>query len=319
MTGYLARRLAYLVPVLLGVSLLAYSLINLAPGDPARIILLRMGTGPVTQAEVQAVRDDLGLDDPFPLRYARWLGDALGGDLGTSYRTGQPVLHELVGRFLTTLEIAVPAFLLAIVIGVPVGTLAALKRNRATDHLSRLGALAGASIPSFWLAYLLILTVAVRWGVLPVAGRGTVSHLVLPTTALTVGATAGLMRLTRASVLEVLNQDHVRTAKATGVRRRVVVVRYTLRNALIPVVTLAGLRFGSLLGGAVIIETIFAWPGVGTYVVDSIYDRDYPAIQGFVLFIGTAFVLINLLVDVTYVWLDPRIRLGQAPEGRRAG
>lgn len=319
MTGYLARRLAYLVPVLLGVSLLAYSLINLAPGDPARIILLRMGTGPVTQAEVQAVRDDLGLDDPFPLRYARWLGDALGGDLGTSYRTGQPVLHELVGRFQTTLEIALPAFLLAIMIGIPVGTLAALKRNRATDHLSRLGALAGASIPSFWLAYLLILTVAVRWGVLPVAGRGTVSHLVLPTTALTVGATAGLMRLTRASVLEVLNQDHVRTAKATGVRRRVVVVRYTLRNALIPVATLAGLRFGSLLGGAVIIETIFAWPGVGTYVVDSIYDRDYPAIQGFVLFIGTAFVLINLLVDVLYVWLDPRIRLGQAPEGRRAG
>lgn len=317
MTGYIARRLAYLAPVLVGVSLAAYSLINLAPGDPARIILQRLGTGPVTDAEVEALRDTLGLDDPFGVRYARWMGDAVTGDLGISYRTGEPVRQELSRRSLRTLEIALPAFLLALAIGVPVGTLAALRRNRVADHLSRLGALAGASIPSFWLAYLLILLLAVRAGLLPVAGRGTVAHLVMPTLALAFGAAAGLMRLTRASVLEVLGDDHLRTAKAYGLRPRVVVLRYILRNALIPVVTLAGLRFGSLLGGAVIIETIFAWPGLGKHLVDSIYDRDYPSIQGFVLFIGTAFVLINLLIDVLYVWLDPRVRLGQPTEGER--
>lgn len=313
MTGYIARRLAYLVPVLVGVSLLAYSLINLAPGDPARIILQRLGTGPVTDAEIQEVRDNLGLDDPFPVRYARWLGDAVRGDLGTSYRTGQPVRQELWRRLGATLEIAIPGFILALTVGIPAGTLAALRRNRIADHLSRLGALAGASIPSFWLAYLLILLLAVRLGLLPVAGRGTLSHLVMPTVALAVGAAAGLMRLTRASVLDVLGEDYIRTATAYGLRRPVVIMRYALRNALIPVVTLAGLRFGSLLGGAVIIETIFAWPGLGKHIVDSIYDRDYPSIQGFVLFIGTAFVVINLVIDVLYVWLDPRVRLGAGP------
>lgn len=314
MTGYIARRLAYLVPVLVGVSLLAYSLINLAPGDPARIILQRLGTGPVTDAEIQEARDNLGLDDPFPVRYARWVGDAVRGDLGTSYRTGQPVRQELWRRLGATLEIAIPGFILALAVGIPAGTLAALRRNRIADHLSRLGALAGASIPSFWLAYLLILLLAVRLGLLPVAGRGTLAHLIMPTVALSVGAAAGLMRLTRASVLDVLGEDYIRTAKAYGLRRQVVVMRYALRNALIPVVTLAGLRFGSLLGGAVIIETIFAWPGLGKHIVDSIYDRDYPSIQGFVLFIGTAFVLINLVIDVLYVWLDPRVRLGAGPE-----
>lgn len=319
MTGYVVRRLFYLVPVLVGISLLAYSLINLAPGDPARIILQRLGTGPVTDAEVTVMRERLGLDAPFPVRYARWVADAIRGDLGTSYRTGQPVVQELGRRFLTTLEIAVPAFVLALVVAIPTGTLAALRRNRVADHVSRAGALVGASIPSFWLAYLLILLLAVRLQVLPVAGRGSLGHLVMPTVALAIGAAAGLMRLTRASVLEVLHQDHVRTARAYGIRPRVVLLRHALQNALIPIVTLAGMRFGALLGGAVIIETIFAWPGLGKYIVDSIYDRDYPSIQGFVLFIGTVFVVVNLVVDVAYVWLDPRVRLGGRPGQDDAG
>lgn len=309
MTGYIARRIAYLLPVLVGVSLLAYSLINLAPGDPARIILQRLGTGPVTDLEIQEVREDLGLDDPFPLRYARWMGDAVRGDLGTSYRTGQPVRQELWRRLGATLEIAIPGFLLALAVGIPAGTLAAMRRNRTADHLSRLGALVGASIPSFWLAYLLILLLAVRLGILPVTGRGTLSHLVMPTIALSVGAAAGLMRLTRASVLEVLGQDHMRTAKAYGLRRHVVVTRYALRNALIPVVTLAGLRFGSLLGGAVIIETIFAWPGLGRLLVNAVHARDYPVVEAGVFVVALLLIVVNTLVDLSYARLNPKVSL----------
>lgn len=315
MLGYALRRLAGLGPVLVAISLLAYSLINLAPGDPARIILERQGNPPVTGAEIEAMRERLGLDDPFPVRYGRWVADAVTGDLGTSFRTGRPVLPELWRRFLITLELAIPAFLLGLVIALPLGVLAAIRRNRSADHLSRVGALVGASMPSFWLAYLLIIAFAVWLAVVPVAGRGTWHHTVLPTVTLAVTAAAGLMRLTRASLLEVLHEDYIRSAHARGLPPHRVVMRHGLRNALLPIITLAGTRFGHLLGGAVIIETIFAWPGLGKHIVDSIYDRDYPTIQGFVLLIGTVFVLVNLIVDLTYTWLDPRVRLGARMEG----
>lgn len=318
MVGYALRRILYLVPVLVGVSLLAYSLIDIAPGDPARIILERHGDPPISHAEVEAFRHELGLDDPFPVRYGRWLGDAVTGDLGTSFTTGRAVLPEVWTRFGTTMQIAVPAFLLGLVIAMPLGVVAAVRRNRAADHTSRVIALVGASMPIFWLAFLLILFFAVWLGVLPVSGRGGWRHAALPVATLGVTAAAGLMRLVRASLLEVLHQDFIRTATARGLPRRTVVLSHGLRNAMLPVLTLAGLRFGHLLGGAVIIETVFAWPGIGKHVVDAIFARDYPTIQGFVLLIGVVFVAINLLVDLSYTWLDPRVRLGQRLQGTRA-
>ena len=309
MSRYLLRRLAYLVPVWLGISFVAFALANLTPGDPARLMLQRgLGRQP-TGEEVTAAREALGLDAPYLIRYGRWLGAAVTGDLGTSYRTGEPVLTALLGRFPNTLQIAVLGLLGAIAFALPLGVLAAIWRNSPLDHLSRVLALAGAAMPSYWVAYLLILIFAVRWQVLPVAGRGTWQHLVLPSVTLGLAASASLMRLTRSEMLEVLGQDYVRTGWAKGLGARPVIVGHALRNALAPVLTVAGMRFAGLLGGAVIVETIFAWPGIGKFVLDSIFDRDYPVIQGFVVFMGTVFLLVNLAVDLGYALLDPRIRL----------
>ena len=309
MTRYLLRRLVYLIPVWLGISFVAFALSNLTPGDPARLMLQRQFDRQPTGEEVARARRDLGLDDPFVERYVRWLGDAVTGDLGESYRTGEPVLGALLSRFPVTLQIAVLGVLGAIAVALPLGVLAAVWRNSPIDHLSRVLALLGASMPNYWVAYLLILLFAVQLRILPVAGRGTWQHMVLPSVTLGLAASASLMRLTRSEMLETLGQDFVRTGRAKGLRPQTVVIGHALRNALIPVVTVAGLRFAGLLGGAVIVETIFAWPGIGKFVVDSIFDRDYPVIQGFVVFMGSVFLLINLAVDVSYAWLDPRVRL----------
>jgi len=308
-TRYLLRRLVYLVPVWLGISFIAFALANLTPGDPARLMLQRdLGRQP-TGGEVAAAREALGLDDPFIVRYGRWLGGAVSGDLGTSYRTGEPVLGALLGRFPNTFQIATLGLLGAIALALPLGILAAVWRNSPLDHLSRALALIGAAMPSYWVAYLLILVFAVHLHLLPVAGRGTWQHLLLPSVTLGLAASASLMRLTRSEMLEVLSQDFVRTGWAKGLEPRTVIVGHALRNALLPVMTVAGMRFAGLLGGAVIVETIFAWPGIGKFVLDSIFDRDYPVIQGFVVFMGTVFLLINLMVDLGYAALDPRIRL----------
>jgi peptide/nickel transport system permease protein len=310
-TRYLIRRLVYLIPIWLGISFVAFSLANLTPGDPARLMLQRdLGRQP-TAEEVSSVRDTMHLDDPFILRYVRWLENAVTGDLGTSYRTGEPVLSGLAQRFPSTLQIAGLGLALAIVIALPLGIMAALWRNSAIDHLSRVVALLGASMPSYWVAYLLILLFAVKLNMLPVAGKGGWQHLILPSVTLGLGACASLMRLTRSEMLEVLGQDYIRTSRAKGLASWAVVVRHGLRNALIPVTTVVGMRFAGLLGGAVIVETIFAWPGIGKFVLDSIFDRDYPVIQGFVVFMGTIFLLVNLVVDMSYAWLDPRIRLSR--------
>lgn len=308
MARYLLRRLAYLVPVWLGISFIAFALANLTPGDPARLMLQReLGRQP-TGDEVAVARAELRLDDPFVVRYGRWLGDAVTGNLGTSYRTGEPVLGALLGRFPYTFQIAFIGLLGAVALALPLGILAAVWRNSPLDHLSRILALVGAAMPSYWVAYLLILVLAVRLQVLPVAGRGTWQHLILPSITLGLAASASLMRLTRSEMLEVLGQDFVRTGWAKGLGAQAVIVGHALRNALLPVMTVAGMRFAGLLGGAVIVETIFAWPGIGKFVLDSIFDRDYPVIQGFVVFMGTVFLLINLLVDLGYAALDPRIR-----------
>jgi len=304
-----ARRFLSLIPLWIGISFLAFSLSALAPGDPAQVILQRR-TGEVPSEEsVSQLREELGLNRPFPVRYALWLVNAARGDLGISYRTGEPVLQTLMARFPATLELAITALFIGLVIALPLGVISAVKRDTGLDHVTRLGALLGASIPSFWLGYMLILLFAVSLRLLPVAGRGDWRHLALPAFTLALGGAASITRLARASMLEVLDEDYVRTASAKGVARSRVVARHALRNALNPIVTLTGLRFGRLLGGAVIVETVFAWPGIGTMIVDSIYDRDYPMIQGFVLFIGTVMVVVNLLVDLSYVWLDPRVRI----------
>jgi len=307
---YLARRLAYLVPVWLGISVLAFALALLAPGDPVRQVLQAGGIDAPSAEQVIAMRRELGLDQPGPVRYVRWLANAVRGDLGHSIRTGEPVLQSLADRFPLTAALAIVAIVLGLLIALPIGVISALFRNSLIDHIARLGALVGASVPSFWLAYLLILFFAVQLRLLPVAGASEPRHIVLPALTLAIGAAASLTRLTRSAVLEELMQDYVRTARSKGLRERSVVVGHALRNALIAIVTITGIRLAALLGGAVIVETIFAWPGIGKYVVDSIFIRDYPTIQGFVLFTGTIVLLVNLAVDVSYVWLDPRVRLG---------
>lgn len=309
MRRYISRRILNLIPVLVGISLLAFSLSALAPGDPALRILRLQSDAPPTRAAVEKLRTELGLNAPFPLRYLRWLRDASRGDLGRSYRTGEPVLHALAVRFPATAQIAVLSTLLALVVSVPLGVFSAVRRNAPVDHASRIWALIGASMPSFWLAYVLIIIFAVSLKLLPVAGYGTAAHLVLPSVTLALGGAATLTRLTRSSLLETLGEDFVRTARAKGLSALSVIGRHALQPGLIPVVTALGIRLGHLLAGAAIVETVFAWPGIGKFVVDSIYDRDYPVIQGFVLFTGVIFVLVNLAVDLMYVWIDPRIRI----------
>lgn len=305
---YVGRRLLSLVPVWIGVSLFAFGLANLAPGDPAEIILQRQFAEPPSAEAVARLREQMGLDAPFAVRYGRWVRSAVQGDLGASYSSGEPVFQTLVERFPATLELASAALLLGLLIALPLGVTAAVNKKKFPDHLARLLSLVGTSTPSFVLGYLLILLFAVSLHVLPATGTGGWSYLVLPVITLGLAEAAALTRLTRASMLEVLGEDYVRTARAKGLPRRVVTMHHALRNALNPIATLAGVRFGRLLGGAVIVEYVFARTGIGTTIVDAIHDRDYPMIQGFILFMGTVFVTINLLVDFSYAWLDPRLR-----------
>jgi peptide/nickel transport system permease protein len=308
---YLTRRLFTLPLLLFGISVISFALLNLAPGNPAGILLRlqQPGTEPPREA-VLALRQELGLDDPLPLRYGRWLLRALRGDLGKSYRSGEAVTAELVQRLPATLMLAGTSLGLAMLIGIPSGVFAAVWRGSPLDGLSRLLALLGAAVPSYLLALLLILVFAVTLHWLPTIGYGSLQQLVLPALALAAGSSAQLMRLTRASMLEVVQQDYVRTARAKGLKERRVIGVHALKNALLPVVTVLGMNLGHLLGGTVIVETIFSWPGVGKYAIDAIFLRDYPVIQGFVLYMAVIFLLVNLLVDMTYRWLDPRLHFG---------
>ncbi len=308
MGRYLLRRLLYLLPVMLGVSVVTFFLGNLAPGDPAELILRSAGVEP-SAAAVAALREKLGLNDPVYVQYGRWLWRALHGDLGRSFCTGRPVAEELASRLPATLELALAALGFTVLIAFPVGVLAALHRHTLLDYLGRLAALLGASLPGFWLGLLLIYFFAVKLGVFPVMGRGGWRHLVLPAASLGLGLAAVYTRILRAGMLEVLARDYIKVARAKGLKERLVIGRHALKNALLPAVTLLGMSFGHLLGGAAIVETIFAWPGVGKFAVDAIFNRDYPVIQGYALFMAVVFVVLNLLVDISYVLLDPRVRL----------
>jgi len=308
MTRYLIKRLLYLLPVMLGVSIVTFGLINLAPGDPAEIILRTEGVEPTREA-VEAMREKLGLKAPVHIQYLHWLWNVLNFDLGTSYRTGTPVAEEISSRLPATLELTLAAMFFMFLLALPAGILAALYRHKFIDHFSRVGALIGASMPNFWQGLVLIYFFAVVWDIFPVMGRGGLRHLVLPAVTLGFSMAAVYTRVLRSSMLDVLGQEYVKVARAKGLKEKWVIGRHALKNALLPAVTLFGMSFGHLLGGTVIVETIFAWPGVGKFAVEAIFNRDYPVIQGYVLFMAIIFVLANLLVDIIYVFLDPRIRL----------
>ena len=304
MGRFLARRLALTVPVLLGVATLVFSLIHFIPGDPAQAMLGETAA----PSDVDALRRQLGLDRPLLEQYGAFLAGVAKGDLGTSLRTGQPVTSQLVERLPATAELAGASQLVAILFAIPLGIAAAVKRGTAVDHAAMTVALAGVSVPNFWLGPLLALVFAVELGWLPVSGRGTVAHLVLPAISLGAALAAILARMTRASLLEELREQYVQAARARGASRSRAVLRHAFRNSLIPVVTLVGLQFGAVLTGAVITETVFAWPGIGRLLIQSIGFRDYPIVQGCILFIAVTYVAMNLLTDLVYGVLDPRIR-----------
>jgi len=310
MLTYAARRLILLVPTWLGLSLFAFTLSSMSPGDPAAVILSRELDDPPTQEQIEEFREQHGLNDPFVVQYAGFVADALRGDVGISFRSGKSVREEIGARIGSTLQIAIPAFVASVLVAVFFGVLASLRRNSIGDHISRAVALMFESVPSFALAYLLIIVLAVELGWFPVAGKGGLPYMVLPILTLTLATLATTMRLTRSALLDVLSQPYIRTARAMGVSGRRVVLSLALRNALIPVVTVAGLILAGFVTGTVIVETVFAWPGVGQYVVAATFSRDYPVVTGFVIFTGTVFVVVNLCVDLLYTRLDPRVRLG---------
>jgi len=311
MWRYVARKLAAAVPVLLGATLLAFLILRLTPGDPARLVAGEQAT----EGDVQVIRHKLGLDQPFAVQYARFLGALLSGDLGNSIRTGQPVREEIGARFPYTIELALTSLVFAVAVGVLAGVIAAIRPNSTYDYGATLGALAGISTPTFWLGLLLMLGFSYYLGWLPASGRGGpiwtvegLKSLAMPAVSLGAPSAAIIARLTRSSLLEVLRQDYIRTARAKGLVDRIVIARHALRNAMIPVVTVVGLRLGGLLGGAVITEQVFAWPGIGTLVVTAIGARDYPVAQGVLLTTAVVFVTVNLTVDLLYALVDPRIR-----------
>lgn len=297
-----------LIPVLFAVSILTFGLIRLAPGDPAQVALRNQGAMLTAEAIAQ-MRAEMGLNESLPMQYARWLGRVLRFDFGDSIRSGQPVAEAISNRMWPTIQLAVAGLGVSIAIGFPLGMLAAVRSHSWLDHLSRLLALAGASMPSFWLGLLLIYYFAVVLDWLPAMGRKTPQHLVLPALTLGLGLAPTFARLLRASLLEVLGEDYVRTARAKGVVERNVIFRHALRNALLPLFTVFGLTAAHSLGGVVIVETIFAWPGLGQLTVDAILTRDFPTVQALVLLLSIAFVLANLIVDLCYPLLNPRIRL----------
>lgn len=294
--------------ILLCVSAITFSLMHLVPGDPAQIIAEKKYGEEVTTATVELVRKEMGLDRPIFIQYFSWLRGIFQGDFGESFRTGLPVWDEIMNRLPATAELALAAILVSLIIAIPVGVISAVKQYSLLDNASMIGAMVGVSMPNFWLGLLLILFFSVHLEWLPVFGRGELKHLILPALTLGTGMAAITTRLTRSSILEVLKQDYVRTARAKGLTETVVINSHVLKNSLIPVVTVVGLQFGALLEGAVVVEVIFAWPGIGRLLYDSIFARDYPVIQGCVFIIAMIYVTVNLLVDISYAWLDPRIR-----------
>lgn len=332
MGRFISRRLFHLVFILIGVSILVFLMLRLIPGDPAHLLVGELAS----PQDVARIREKFGLDRSYPYQYYVYMKNLFRGDMGTSIRSGVPVSEEIAVRFLATVELSVAAMLISSLVGIMAGVISSVRKYSLFDYASMLLALAGISMPIFWLGLMLMYLFSVKWGILPMMGRFTMGfdphtvtglvildsllkgdlalftnslkHLILPAFTLATIPMAIIARMTRSSMLEVLSKDYIRTARAKGLAYRTVIIRHALKNAFLPVVTVIGLNFGLLLGGAVLTETIFSWPGLGRYVVDSLLARDYPAVQGCILLFAVIMVVVNLAVDVIYFYLDPRLR-----------
>lgn len=302
MLRYLLKRLWHTIYVVVGISLISFFFIHLS-GDPVMLML----PADASMQEVEQLREQLGFNDPLYKQYLRFAGDAIRGDFGQSLYYKVPAMELILERLPASLELALAAMLIALVVAIPIGVVSAARRGSLVDMGGMLGALFGLSMPHFWLGIMLVLLFSVKLGWLPTSGRGGLEHLVMPSLALGLSLMAMFARLTRSVMLEILNLDYIRTARSKGLRERIVIAKHAFKNALIPIVTVAGMQFGFLLGGTVIIETVFAWPGVGRLVVQAIFNRDYPLVQAIVLVLAVIFVAINFLVDMLYIYLDPQI------------
>ena len=304
MLKYIGKRLLLMLPVILGISFILFTIMDLTPGDPARVILGEYAS----QDEINALREEMGLNDNFFVRYGRYVADAVTGDFGTSYRSSTPVVEEIAARFPATLQIAMLAMFIAVLIGIPVGIISAVRQYSFADILSTVAALAFTSIPAFWLGLLLILLFSVRLKLLPAVGSDTWKHMLMPAVSLAAAQMATIIRMTRSTLLEVIRQDYIRTAKAKGAPQKRIVFHHAIKNALLPVITTVGLSMGNLLGGALIIENVFGISGLGTLMVNSVKSKDTPMLIGSVMFAAVVAGLVNLAVDVLYTYIDPRIK-----------
>ncbi|WP_448820368.1 nickel ABC transporter permease [Cetobacterium sp.] len=304
MYKYIIKRILLLIPVLLGVTFLVFTIMSLTPGDPAQLIL---GESAPKEAVAQ-LRLEMGLNEPFIVQYLRFIKNAAMGNFGQSYTTGREVFGEIFSRFPNTLILAVLGIIIAVCIGIPLGIISATRQYTLIDSVSMIGALLGVSMPVFWLGLMLILAFSVHLRWLPSGGFDGLKSLILPSITLGVGSAAIITRMTRSSMLEVIRQDYIRTARAKGVAEKVVVNKHALKNALIPVITVVGLQFGGLLGGAVLTESVYSWPGVGRMMVDAIRQKDTPTVLAAVIFLAVTFSVVNLAVDILYAYVDPRIK-----------
>lgn len=293
-----------MIPVLLGISFILFAVMSLTPGDPARIILGEYAT----EQDVEMLREELGLNENFLVRYAEYVGDALHGDFGESYRTKLPVGEELMARFPTTLQLAFIAILIAVVIGIPIGIISAVKQYSLIDGASLVTALVLTSMPSFWMGLMLMLIFSTKLNLLPATGLDQWQCYIMPSLTLAAGTLATLIRMMRSTMLEVVTQDYIRTARAKGATEKRIIFRHALRNALLPIITVVGIDFGILLGGAVIVESVFAVPGIGSWMIAAVKMKDIPVVMASVLFIAFVGGAVNLLVDIVYIYIDPRIK-----------
>lgn len=301
---YLVRRVVSIFPTLIIISIAVFLFLHMIPGDPARQL-----AGPdATEADVRLIREELGLDKPIYRQYISYISDLLKGNLGISMKTRKPVVDEIGARFMPTLTLTVWSMLWAVFLGLLIGVISAAKQNKWQDHIGMFVAVSGISLPHFWVGIMLIQFFSVRLGWLPTMGYGSWKHFVLPSITLGGAVAAEIARFTRSSIIEVLKEDYIRTARAKGFSRRMVILRHAMRNALIPIITIIGLRFGFLLGGSIVMETVFAWPGLGKLLIDSVEFRDFPVIQAEILLFSLEFVVINLVIDILYTCLNPEIK-----------
>ncbi len=304
MSRYIIKRILLMVPILLGVTIIVFTIMSFTPGDPARLILGQAAP----QEAVDKLHAEMGLDDPFLVRYFRYIGDMLQGDFGTSYRTNRPVFDEIFARFPVTINLAFISVALVVLIGIPLGILSAVKQYSFLDMFCTVSAMFMASIPSFWLGLMMILLFSLKLGILPPSGVGSFAHYIMPAIALSLPIAAEVLRMTRSTMLETIRQDYIRTARSKGASEKRVIWRHALKNALLPVVTVIGSEFGGLLGGTILIESVFGLPGLGSLVVTSIRSKDVPQVMAATLFIALIFCVVLLVVDIAYAYIDPRVK-----------